>query len=492
MGLRLVPLLVRGPVAQGFDSGVYYSASGAWTAGYLPYLDFGFFHPPGVLLALAPVTWLGTDVLGHAQAFALAGALSGILAGVTIFTIGLLANRWRGPVAAVVAAVFYATFLPSIRAEGMIRLEPYVNVALVLTAAVWLTGPPGRPSYRRSAAAAATAAVATMMKFTGGVTLIACLASRPLPRRFIDRALMCVLAAAVALLVLAPFAADGGFRSFLDMAVVTQIGRPGADVQGGDVIDPTTRLLHMLQVGPLGLAWERLPKLAVLPLLGSWLGLALWSLFRGGEQGRFWSVTWLTSLALLLPARSYYDNYPVPMAVAGAMLLGAGAAQAAAALKLGRRLLSPAVALVVLTLLLPAAYDLRGKLLRPPNDLAAAIRETVPVEVCVYTDPPSLAMAAGRLPPADDHGPLVDPFGEPLYIALHQGVQYASAKDALFSEKAQERVRLAIEACPYVALRGPAFLQPRISPATARWLSDRYELVIDPKSEDQVYLWRRR
>jgi hypothetical protein len=491
-GLRLLPLLVGGPAAQGFDSGVYYAASGSWAAGYRPYVDFGFFHPPGVLFVLVPITSLGTYLLGHAQAFALAGGLSGLLAGVTIFAIGVLGNRWRGPVAAVVAAVFYATFLPSIRAEAMIRLEPYVSAALVLTAAVWLTGPPPKPSYRRSAAAAGTAAVATMMKFTGGVALIACLASRPFPRRFVDRARMCVLAAGFALLLLVPFAADGGFRSFLDMAVVTQWSRPGADVRGGDVTDGAERLLHMLQVGPLGLVWARLPRLALLPLLCAWLGLASWSFFRGGEHGRFWSVTWLASLVLLLPARSYYDNYPVPMAVAGAMLLGAGAADAAAALKVRRRLLGPALVLIGLILVIPAAYDLRGKLLRPSYDLASAIRERVPADACVYADPPNLAIAAGRLPPANERGPLVDPFGEPLYIALRQGLPYASAEDAIYSDEAQERVRLAIEACPYVALRGPGFLQPRISPGTARWLADNYELVVDPASEDRVYLWRRR
>jgi hypothetical protein len=492
MCLRLIPLLIRGSIAQGFDSGVYYSASGSWVAGYRPYVDFGFFHPPGVVIALSPITWLGTHVVGHAEAFGLAGTLSGLLAGVTIFTIGLLGNRWRGPVAAIVAALFYATFLPAIHAEAMIRLEPYVSLALVLTAAVWLTGPPPKLSYRRSAAAAATAAIATTMKFTGGVALIACLASRPFPRRFVDRAVLCALAAGFAVLLLAPFVADGGFRSFLDMAVATQWSRP-PDIRGGDVTDPAARLAHMLQIGPLGLVWAQLPRLAVLPMVVAWLGLAGWSFVRGGEHGRFWSVTWLASLVLLLPARSYYDNYPVPMAVAGAMLLGFAAAESVAALKVRPRVVTSALVLVAVILLTPAAYDLRAKLRQPSYDPASAIREKVPVDACVYADPPSFAIAAGRLPPAKGRGPLVDPFGEPLYIALQQGVvAYASAQDAIYSDMAQERVRLAIEACPYVALRGPGFLQPRISPATARWLADNYELIVDPQSADRVYLWRRR
>jgi hypothetical protein len=302
---------------------------------------------------------------------------------------------------------------------------------------------------------------------------------------------MCVLAVAIALLALAPFASEGGLRSFLDMTVVTQVGRPGADVQGGDMTDLSARLLHMLQVGPLGPIWQGLPPFAVFPLIGVWTGLASWSFFRGGRDGRFWSVTWLASLVLLLSAPSYYDNYPVPMGVAAAMLLGAGAAHAAAALRLDRRRLNVIIAFVAMTLLLPATYEVRGRLLRPPNDLGATIRETIPLDKCAYVDPPSLALAAGRLPFSEERNPLIDPFGEPVYIALHQGVQYATARDALYSDAGQDRVRAAIEACPYVALRGPAFLQPRISPATALWLSARYGLVVDPKSEDQVYVWRR-
>lgn len=192
-----------------------------------------------------------------------------------------------------------------------------------------------------------------------------------------------------------------------------------------------------------------------------------------------------------MAARSYYDNYPVPMAVAGAMLLGAGAARCAEILKV-RRLLGPLLALIALMLLIPAGYDLRRTLLRPSYDLASAIRENVPIDACIYTDPPSLAIAAGRLPSTDGRSPLIDPFGEPLYIALQQAVRYASAQEALYSDRAQERVRRAIDGCPYVALQGPRFLQPRISPGTARWLSDNYRPIVDPLSEDRVYLWRRR
>src|SRR4051794_25123499 len=63
----------------GYDSSVYFTASTALIHGRLPYRDFVFLHPPGVVLALTPFAWLGrltTDHTGFVAAvlaFALLG-----------------------------------------------------------------------------------------------------------------------------------------------------------------------------------------------------------------------------------------------------------------------------------------------------------------------------------------------------------------------------------------------------------------------------------
>ncbi|MEO8382954.1 MAG: hypothetical protein ABI779_25075 [Acidobacteriota bacterium] len=60
--LRLVSLLaVGGPLASpsSYDDGVYYSASALLFRGVLPYRDFVFVHPPGLLYFYGLVVRVG-------------------------------------------------------------------------------------------------------------------------------------------------------------------------------------------------------------------------------------------------------------------------------------------------------------------------------------------------------------------------------------------------------------------------------------------------
>jgi hypothetical protein len=63
LAARLVPLLRGGGLyALGnYDDGVHFAAAMGVIHDLLPYRDFVFLHPPGVLLALAPFA----DVLGE-------------------------------------------------------------------------------------------------------------------------------------------------------------------------------------------------------------------------------------------------------------------------------------------------------------------------------------------------------------------------------------------------------------------------------------------
>jgi alpha-1,2-mannosyltransferase len=69
LGVRTVMVANSGGLAGivGYDQGVYYSASEAVVWGVLPYRDFLFLHPPGILVTLAPlglVARLTRDSLG--------------------------------------------------------------------------------------------------------------------------------------------------------------------------------------------------------------------------------------------------------------------------------------------------------------------------------------------------------------------------------------------------------------------------------------------
>src|SRR5687768_6746171 len=72
--LRALPLLAAGDALRypvDYDEGVYFSAAALLARGVIPYRDFVFVHPPGLLLVLSPAAWL-SGVLGPSFAFALA------------------------------------------------------------------------------------------------------------------------------------------------------------------------------------------------------------------------------------------------------------------------------------------------------------------------------------------------------------------------------------------------------------------------------------
>ena len=79
--IRVLPRGLSGAVD--YDEGVYIEAAWALRHGFLPWRDFVFVHPPGILLWLAPLTVGGPKLallLGRLGS-ALAGATNVVLAG---------------------------------------------------------------------------------------------------------------------------------------------------------------------------------------------------------------------------------------------------------------------------------------------------------------------------------------------------------------------------------------------------------------------------
>lgn len=133
-GVRLT-LLTHGGGLDGsdaYDDGVYYSAADALVHGRLPYRDFVFLQPPGVLVVLAPFAWLGsvttdpTGVVAARLCFIGVGALNTVLV--------MLLGRRFGGVAAVLAGIGYAVFLPAAYSERSTLLEPVGTLGLLLAA----------------------------------------------------------------------------------------------------------------------------------------------------------------------------------------------------------------------------------------------------------------------------------------------------------------------------------------------------------------------
>jgi len=66
---RLVPVLRGGGLAGlgNYDDGVYYASGTALLNGILPYRDYVFLHPPGIVVMLAPFGLAGQDTTAQRQ-----------------------------------------------------------------------------------------------------------------------------------------------------------------------------------------------------------------------------------------------------------------------------------------------------------------------------------------------------------------------------------------------------------------------------------------
>ena len=166
---------------NGYDDGVYMAGSLLMWRGVMPFADFTFLHPPGILFLLGPAA-LSSHLFGEANAFVLARVAT---AGVAVANVGLVALvvRRHGPLAMFAAGIMLATFPAAVAATQTVSLEPWM-VLFSLSAAVILFDRSGRVASRRRqlvagallgagmlvklwVAAVAVAAVATVF-FAGG------------------------------------------------------------------------------------------------------------------------------------------------------------------------------------------------------------------------------------------------------------------------------------------------------------------------------------
>jgi len=131
LATRLGPLLLDGTLrgVLEYDDGVYFSVSQRLVAGQLPYRDFLFLHPPGVVVLLTPFSALSM-LVPDSYAFA-AARLSFI--GIGVLNAVLVAHLLRrfGIPAALSGGGLYAVWSAAAVTERTVLLEPLLNLALL-------------------------------------------------------------------------------------------------------------------------------------------------------------------------------------------------------------------------------------------------------------------------------------------------------------------------------------------------------------------------
>ena len=159
---------------HGYDDGVYFGAVLRFVDGAVPYRDFVFVHPPGIMLLLSPVGLLG-HVVNERVAFAIARCVTAVVAALCCYLAARVV-RHGGAAAALATGLALACFPLAVAADSSVLLEPYL--ALLCLVGIALAFPDGALSCgRRLAWAGAFFGVAGATKLWAifpAVALMAC------------------------------------------------------------------------------------------------------------------------------------------------------------------------------------------------------------------------------------------------------------------------------------------------------------------------------
>jgi hypothetical protein len=117
-----------------YDDGVYLGGAIRLLQGIIPYHDYAYVQPPGILLLMAPVALL-TKVTTATHTMAVARILTALASTACVPLAGSLV-RHRGPLVTLVTSGFLAVYPDSITTAHTLILEPWMNLLVLAGACV--------------------------------------------------------------------------------------------------------------------------------------------------------------------------------------------------------------------------------------------------------------------------------------------------------------------------------------------------------------------
>ena len=387
---RLLPVLRGGGLdgVLGYDDAVYYAGAVALVHGQVPYEDFLFLHPPGVLLALAPIAALGRGV-GETPGWEISRILWMLLGCLTSVIIAACLLR-LGRLAALAGGCAYALFPGAVLVERTTMVEGLTNLCLAGALALVIgvlssTDPGAEPQLVGGPVpglllAGALLGLSAASKIWGIVPLvvIAVFVAVALGVRW--GLVIAGSAAVVTMLVCLPFFLNAPGPMW-QMVVLDQLGRS----QG---TNPLARLAQVVTLGrdltePVALV------MAGVALVGLIAGsLLVWRL----AAFRVVLPLLIGMIALLAATPIFYPHYVAILAVPGSVMLGAGTGVlVGGAASAGPRRLILIIGALLLALDLVALTRIVSGTEVPP-ELRGAVR---PAPGCLTSDDPNNLLALG-------------------------------------------------------------------------------------------------
>jgi alpha-1,2-mannosyltransferase len=456
LGVRLFTLSRPGFLTQSteYDDGVYLGAAIRLTQGVMPYKDFAFVQPPGILLLMSPVA-LFARVTSTVAGLAMARILT-VLASVACVPLAGNLIRFRGTLVTALTCFILAIYPSDIATAHTLLLEPWMNLLVLIAVNLAFSGGRLAPSVTRLAWAGVLIGIAGVVKFWSGapavvllvIVVLGCRSAARTGESGAWRRLIAYLGGLIAgfVLPLLPFVVSAP-GTFYRSTIVYQAARVGT------YTPLSLRLAHITGVIDLLDYWGRLTLTAgsnsvfgqavdadttpttpdALPWVASGLLLVIviggYFLARRSLTAVEWFVlaTCVAAMAAILYYSAFFYHYPAfpaPwLAIVAAVSLGA-LIERGAAVWPGlpvRQLAVGGVGLVLVFACLLQVSEVWG--LATPKR-AAEISSLIPAGSCVVTDEVALVISANRFESSKPGCPtVIDSLATTLVLAHGQSVQ---------------------------------------------------------------------
>ncbi len=469
---------------EGYDDGVYLGVATRFVHGVLPYRDFVFVQPPGIVYLMTPVALVGR-IFGTDLALEIARCITVVIIALNATLAGLVV-RSVGRLATAIAAFSLALWPLTVGVDRTLELEPFL-VCFCLLGAILVFNGNELGSWRRVLFGGMAFGFAGAVKIWAILPIIAVLMIC-LPK-WRSRGLPLVLGIGIGALVPSlPFLIAAPHAMFHDV-IVAQSQR---QLYFGTT--PTSLGDRLLQIAGLGGTPSAISNSAAL----GYIVFVVFALLVAGVYilgaRRRTLVEWFVLVASvvvffgLFEATQVEPHYAYFPAVFLAMLLGICLSHAfRAVLVLVKRRWAPhrrltlaipvlAAALVLFLVALLVAQDtaFADTYLSEASDPSAGLASVIPPGACVISDYPSDLIVANRFTPTQPGCPaVIDPLGS--YLADDNGDTPHPSPP--FSVAFVEEWFSWLQVADYVELRIPFSDFLPWTSTTAAWFNQNYRLV---------------
>jgi hypothetical protein len=427
-----------------YDDGVYLGAAIRLTQGVLPYRDFAYLQPPGIVLLMAPVAWF-TRGASTVTAMMVARLLTVAASTACIPLVGQLV-RYRGTLVTALSCGILAIYPPDITTAHTLMLEPWLNLLCLLGASAAFRCGRLAPRPRQLALAGVAIGLAGTVKYwaaaPAAVLFIVCLAEGVASWRrtaaYVGGLCAGFFVPAAAFIRAAPGA-------FFSDTVLYQAARVGARPPTALRLANITGLIDILNYyGQVTLtaasnslfansatADSAPARMHALPYLAALLFaafIAAGCLLHRTPLEWFALATAVLALAAILSYSAFFYHYPAFPGPWLALIAGVTAGQFAGMLSRWYR--AGAVAVVALAMAAVCALQLTevSRIELPPG--GAEFTSAIPAGACVFADQVSFLIAANRFTASQPGCPVViDSLATTLALTHGVSVQAGADRD---------------------------------------------------------------